>query len=104
MGAIVTGKTICGALFGGAIFLGYKSGMDLDTAPELESEGRKGAIAGVKKLFGGFAERFGETDCHALTGCDWSKKEDIKRYYREEVYKDACFRQFEYVVEKCLKQ
>jgi len=31
---------------------------------------------------------------------DWSKKRDIKRYFKDEIYKDTCFRQLEYVVEK----
>jgi len=38
------------------------------------------------------------------TGCDWSKKEDINRYFKDEIYKDTCFRQFEYVVEKCIAE
>jgi hypothetical protein len=52
----------------------------------------------------GYMGAISETDCQTLTGCDWGKKEDIKRYYKDEVYKDTCFRQFEYVIEKCISE
>jgi hypothetical protein len=34
----------------------------------------------------------------------WSKEEDIKRYFKDNVYKDTCFRQLEYVAEKCIAE
>jgi hypothetical protein len=101
MGAISSGKTICGILFGASIYLGFLHGIDSTDAPKIDDERRLKAIKSVHQLFNGFINTFGETDCTALTGCDWGKKEDIKRYYREEIYKDICFRQFEYVVVKC---
>ena len=72
--------------------------------PQLKDEGRLRAIKSVNELFNGFITQFGETDCKALTGCDWSKEDDIKRYFKDEIYKSICFRQFEYVVEKCLNE
>ncbi|CAB1078917.1 hypothetical protein D1AOALGA4SA_6637 [Olavius algarvensis Delta 1 endosymbiont] len=104
MGAINSGKTICGVLFGASIYLGYLSGIGSTDAPDLKDEKRVNAIRSVNELFNEFIERFGETDCRALTGCDWSKKEDIKRYFKDEIYKDTCFRQFEYAVEKCINE
>ena len=104
MGAIGSGKTICGVLFGGAIYLGFLNGVDRPEAPKINDEGRLNAIKSVNKLFSGFISEFGETDCSLLTGCDWSKKEDIQRYYKDEIYKNTCFKQFEYVVEKCISQ
>ena len=104
MGAITSGKTICGVLFGASIYLGFLNGKDATDAPKLKDEGRLNAIKSVNDLFNGFTNQFGETDCTALTGCDWSKKEDLKRYFKEEIYKDTCFRQFEYVVEKCINE
>jgi hypothetical protein len=104
MGAINSGKTICGVLFGASIYLGYRNGADSAAAPQPKDGKRLAAIKSVKELFNGFINRFGETDCSALTGCDWSKKEDIKRYYKTEIYKDTCFRQFEYALEKCLHE
>ena len=104
MGAINSGKTICGVLFGGSIYLGFLNGKDSTNAPELKDEGRLNAIKSVNELFKGFINRFAETDCTALTGCNWSKKEDIERYFKDEIYKDTCFRQFEYVIEKCIAE
>ena len=104
MGAINSGKTICGVLFGASIYLGFLNGKDSTNAPELKDEGRLKAIKSVNELFNGFINRFAETDCTSLTGCDWSKKEDIGRYFKDEIYKDTCFRQFEYVIEKCINE
>lgn len=104
MGAITSGKTICGVLFGASIYLGYLNGAGSADAPQLKDEKRLAAIKSVNELFNGFIKRFGETDCSALTGCDWSKKEDRKRYFEDEIYKDTCFRQFEYAIEKCIHE
>ena len=103
-GAIGSGKTICGFLFGGSVFLGYLSGEKAVGAPTLENEARGRAIASVKGLFQGFIERFNTTDCCKLTGCDFSCKTDVSRYYKEKIYKDTCYRQFEYVLRHCLAQ
>ena len=104
MGAINSGKTICGVLFGGSIYLGYLNGINATNAPALKDKRRLKAIQSVNELFNGFINRFGETDCTTLTGCDWSKKQDIKRYLKDQIYKDTCFHQFEYVVEKCMTE
>ena len=104
MGAINSGKTICGILFGGAIYLGFLNGMGSTDAPKLKDEKRLNAIKSVNELFNGFISKFGKTDCISLTGCDWSKKEDIQRYFKDEIYKDTCFPQFKYVLEKCISE
>ncbi|MBW2051775.1 MAG: C_GCAxxG_C_C family protein [Deltaproteobacteria bacterium] len=102
-GAIHTGKTICGTLFGGAVILGYKHGNDSAEAPAVEDEKRTRAIDSVKNLFQGFIERFGDTDCQRLTGCDFSKEGEQERYRGEEIYMD-CFQYFKYVLRHCLEQ
>ena len=104
MGAIETGKTICGILFGGSVYLGYLSGVNATEAPAVKDENRKEAISCVRNLFHGFIERFGDTDCHAFSSCDWSKKEDVKRYFKEKVYENTCYHQFEYVLGNCLEK
>jgi len=104
MGAIDSGKTICGFLFGGSVFLGYLSGAKATEAPTLEHDGRARAIASVKGLFQGFIERFGTTDCCMLTGCDFSQKTDARRYFKEKIYENTCYRHFEYVLKQCLAQ
>jgi hypothetical protein len=104
MGAITSGKTICGALLGGSIYLGFLNGVGATDAPKRKDKRRLKAIQSVNELFNGFINRFGESDCTTLTGCDWSKKEDIKRYFKDQIYKDTCFHQFEYVIEKCIAE
>ena len=104
MGAINSGKTICGILFGASIYLGFLNGINSSDAPKLKGRGRLNAIRSVNELFNGFIKRFGNTDCKSLTGCDWSRKEDIGRYFKDKVYMETCYRQFEYVVEKCLAE
>jgi len=42
--------------------------------------------------------------CTNLTGCDWKKKEDIKRYFEDQIHKDNYFCQFDYVVENCIAE
>jgi len=104
MGAVETGRTICGTLFGGAVFVGYLHGMNATQAPEVQGKSRTRAIESVRGLFQGFVERFGDTDCRTLIGCDWSKKEDRERYFREEVYKGTCYNYLDYVLARCLDQ
>jgi hypothetical protein len=58
----------------------------------------------VRGLFAGFQETFGDTDCRTLTGCDWSKKEDQKKYFKEKIYEDKCYRYVEYVIANCVGQ
>ncbi len=72
-------------------------------APAIEDEKRTQAIDSVKGLFQGFIERFGDTDCQGLTGCDFGKEKDRDRYRAEEIYKE-CFKYYEYVLAKCLER
>ena len=98
----MSGKTTCGILFGAMIYLGYLNGINATAAPGHRDRRRKRAITSVEKLFTGFAKRFGHTDCQTLTGCDWTRKKDVRRYFKDEVSKKTCFPQFEYVVEMCI--
>jgi len=104
MGAINSGRTICGILFGASIYMGFLNGTDSTEAPDVKDERRLNAINSVNRLFNGFINQFGETDCTTLTGCDWSRKEDKKRYFEDKIYESTCFRQFEYVIEKCIAE
>ena len=106
LGAIHSGgsKTICGMLYGSTAFLGFLCGRDEIAEPAVEDPKRKQAIAAVNGLFSGFLERFGATECHALTQCDHSIPEEVDRFYNDEVYRDSCLPQFEYVLSYCLGQ
>lgn len=68
------------------------------------NESREKAITSVQELYRGFIERYGHTECRSLTGCDFTRKEDVKRYYEEEIYKERCFNFFRYVSEFCLEK
>ena len=78
--------------------------MDSTDVPEPKDERRLKAIKSVNDLFRGFIDQFGDSDCKTLTGCDWSKKEDAKRYFKDKVYNDVCYPQFKYVLEKCFNE
>ena len=76
--------------------------MDAEKAPEVGGERRARAIEAVGDLYRGFIERFGDTDCRTLTGCDWSKRADIVRYMREKTYEHTCYNYLGYVLAECL--
>jgi hypothetical protein len=103
-GAIETGRTICGILFGAAVYLGYLNGIGTTGVPGVKDKRRIKAIASVRDVFQGFKEKFGDTDCKILTGCDWSQKGDVKRYFKEKIYKNTCYPQFEYVLAQLVQK
>ena len=102
LGAIETGKTICGQLFGAAIFLGYLSGENAEEVPGVKDAQRLRAIESVSGLFKGFIDKFGSNDCQTLIGCNYGKKEDRERFLSEKIYERACLPQLEYVLSQCL--
>jgi hypothetical protein len=106
LGAIHSGgsKTICGVLYGSTAFLGFLYGRDQTAEPTVDDPKRKQAIAAVNGLFEGFLERFSATECHTLTRCDHSIPEEVDRFYSNEVYRDSCLPQLEYVLSYCLEQ
>ena len=104
MGAIKSGKTICGCLFGATVFLGYFHRLSTSQLPEVDDEKRTQAIASVEQLYLGFIEQFGDTDCYKLSGCDWSIRKDIVRYLKDEVYTDTCYKYMRYVLAQCMEQ
>ena len=97
-------RTICGMLYRSTAFLGFLCGRGEAAAPAVEDPRRKQAIEAVNGLFSGFLERFGATECHALTRCDHSIPEEVEKFYNDEVYRDTCLPQLEYVLSYCLHQ
>ncbi len=75
--------------------------MDATTAPDGQVLLWREDIQ-VNHLGRGFITCFGDTDCQTLSGCDWGVAEDVRRYYKDEVFSTVCLRQWEYVLEKCL--
>jgi len=72
--------------------------------PQVQGERRTRAIEAVGSLFRGFVERFGDTDCQTLTGCNWGREEDIARYKEEGTFKETCLHLVGYVLEACLDE
>jgi hypothetical protein len=103
-GAIHSGKTTCGILFGATAFLGFMFGQDSEEAPTVQDAKRKNAIVAVNNLYKDFLTKFNETECKALTGCDFRIEGDVKRFVSEEIKKKVCVPQFEYVISYCLDQ
>jgi hypothetical protein len=101
-GAIQSGRTICGELFGATVFLGALHGVGEPRPPATDNSRRLEAIAAAESLYRGFIERFGATECRALTGCDFSKEEDRARFGREQIFEHRCCKQLEYVLAACL--
>jgi hypothetical protein len=104
MGAIRTGKTICGTLFGGTVALGALYGRGAPHAPASQDPRRRQAQDAVQGLYREFIARFGHTECRTLTGCDWTKEEDIARYRQQGVFEDKCCKYLECVLSVCLQR
>jgi hypothetical protein len=101
-GAINSGQTICGILFGAVVFLGYLNGKNAEKEPSVKDAQRIKAIESVERLFKEFNDKFGTSDCQTLIGCDYSKEEDRERYRAEKIYEKTCFPQFKFVLSHCL--
>jgi hypothetical protein len=101
-GAIRSGKTICGELFGATAFLGAIYGVGGPRPPAVDDARRRQAIDAVGGLYRGFIERFGNTECAALTGCDWTSEQGMTRFQQEQVFERHCCRQLEHVLAVCL--
>jgi len=104
MGAINTGKTICGALYGATAFLGALHGDRGDAPSGANNARRMAAGAAVESLFRGFIDRFGATECLQLTGCDWTSDEDRARYDHERIYETRCAKYIAYALSVCLER
>ena len=101
-GAIMSGKTVCGELYGATAFLGAIHGVGGPHSPAVDDVRRSQAIDAVGSLFRGFIERFGSTECAALTGCDWTSAQGLARFQQEQVFERHCCKQLEYVLAVCL--
>ncbi len=101
MGAIGTGQTTCGLLIGSSVAIGLKCCNGRRVIPEEHLEDRERAIGGVARLYRLFLKEFGSTDCHALSGCDYSNSADIERRMHNEDWKTTCDVFLEFVMTTC---
>ena len=100
LGAIESGCTTCGLLIGSSVALGLRFGQGKSTIPFEDKDGRDKAVKAVKEFYLDFLKEFNSTDCQTLTSCDFSKEEDAKRYMDEKIYKDKCFKYFNFVMNR----
>ncbi len=103
LGAISSGEATCGLLIGSSVAIGLRMGIGKEQFPLEDEKDRNKAIASVNDLYEDFLEAFKSTQCQRLTCCDFSKKEEIDRYMTEEVYKDKCFKFFDFVMDKFIE-
>ncbi len=99
-GAISSGQTTCGLLIGSSIAIGLRFGRGKDGIPMEDEETRKTAIKAVHKFYRDFLDEYGSAECKTLIQCDFSKPEDQARYREEEVYKDTCFKFYNYIMNR----
>lgn len=77
----------CGALTGALMVLGLRHGHEIEADPQA---GRDSVYGRVQVLTERFAQRFGGTDCRALTGCDLRTTEGRQAFKDGDVHHRVC--------------
>lgn len=86
--------TICGALTGCAIALGAWLGRD-DAADEAA---KARTYAAIDAVVSGFEQRFGSSQCSALTGIDWSSPDASEAFRARGLFEGTCVPAVEHAV------
>lgn len=100
LGAINSGQTTCGLLIGSSIAIGLKTGQGKECLPLESMDERNIAVNAVNRLYHDFLKEFGSTECQMLTTCDFSKHEELTRYVEKEIYRECCFKFFNFVMNR----
>ena len=103
MGAILSGQTVCGLLIGSSIAIGLRCGQGKEGVPEEDEAARNKATQSVGELYRDFLKEFGSTDCKALSKCDYSNPEDIKRWTQNKGWKSTCDVFLKFTMNKCIE-
>ena len=103
LGAIESGQTTCGLLIGCSVAIGLKFGQGKECLPMEDTDERDKAVTEVNKLYHAFLKEFESTECQILTTCDFSKPEELTRYVEKEIYKDCCFKFFNFVMNRFIE-
>ena len=69
-----------------------------------DKELRDKAIAEVGEFYRDFLSEFGDTLCRNLIGLDMSVPEERQQYMDKEVYKDTCFKFFQFVMKRFIER
>jgi len=100
-GAIASGQTICGAVYGATAAIGFACAERMAERNETSRQARERATRMTHEFYRRFLKEFKRTDCRSLTGCDFSRPEDAMRYQRNQVWTDTCDRYLELAIRTC---
>jgi len=103
LGAINSGQTTCGLLIGSSVAIGLKTGQGKQCLPLEDTDDRDIAVNKVNQLYHDFLKEFGSTECQTLTTCDFSKDQELTRYVEKEIYKERCFKFFNFVMNRFIE-
>ena len=85
-GGIGREGTVCGALTGACLILGWKYGNRLPA----DSEGRDKTYAAASRLLAGFRTEFKTVMCRDLTGVDMTNPSELARARADGVFQNQC--------------
>jgi len=103
-GAIGSGDTTCGLLIGTTIAIGLRHGQGKTSLPIDEADDRDKAIADVNEFYRDFMAEFGTAHCKQLISLDMSIPEEREQFREKEVYKDTCFKFFQFVMKRFIER
>ncbi len=89
---------VCGALSGGAIFLGLRHRVPAGNK-QAADEARKKSVELARGLVDGFAREFGNIGCGRLIGIDFTDEAAVKRYRDSGEWMRKCNGYVKYVIE-----
>ena len=55
----------------------------------------------TQEFYRRFLNEFNRTDCRSLTGCDFSRPEEMMRYWSKQVWTDTCDKYLEFAIRTC---
>jgi C_GCAxxG_C_C family probable redox protein len=100
-GAIASGQTICGAIYGATAAIGFACGEKMAERSETERQARDRATTMTREFYQRFLKEFNRLDCRSLTGCDFGRPEEVKRYFGKQVWTDTCDKYLEFAIRTC---
>ena len=101
MGAIASGRSICGAVFGATVGIGFACGEKMAERKETAREARERATRMTGEFYKRFLKEFNRIDCCSLTGCDFSRPDEANRYYSKNIWADTCDKYLEFAIRTC---
>jgi C_GCAxxG_C_C family probable redox protein len=97
-GGIGGEQDVCGAVTGGVIAIGYKSGLSGGNQMEIA----RAARPAVRDLYEGFQARFGAVDCRALIGYDYRDPAQFEQAHKDPARAEKCRVYKEWVIRHLL--